>query len=199
MLREANAEVHTDWVESKFGSWVEVSYLDNALKLVAHPLEATRGAVIHLITGSPAGIAYHMDNANRQHSEDRTHMRHDFMRFAINNGEDDHYSKVTLQEAMARSTNPAELANTPVNSDDEFDAEDDLANLPLNQQPLPIPDHDTIMRDRYVDGGAYEYMTQRGYAARDNIRYSDAAATARRRATRQANLERQRVYRENSL
>ena len=26
MLREANAEVHTDWVESKFGSWVEVSY-----------------------------------------------------------------------------------------------------------------------------------------------------------------------------
>jgi hypothetical protein len=100
---------------------------------------------------------------------------------------------------MARSTNPAELANTPVNSDDEFDAEEDLANLPLNQQPLPIPDHDTIMRERYVEGGAFEYMTQRGYAARDNIRYSDAAATARRRATRQANLERQRVYRENSM
>ena len=69
---------------------------------------------------------------------------------------------------MARSTNPAELANTPVNSDDEFDAEDDLANLPLNQQPLPIPDHDTIMRERYVEGGAFEYMTRRGYAARDN-------------------------------
>ena len=45
-----------------------------------------------------------------------------------------------------------------MNSDDEFDAEEDLANRPLNQQPLPIPNHDTIMRMRYVEGSAYEYM-----------------------------------------
>ena len=70
MLHEANAEVHTDWFESKLGSWVEVAYLNNALKLVARPIEATRAAVSHHITGSPAGIAYHMDNANRKYNED---------------------------------------------------------------------------------------------------------------------------------
>ena len=40
MLCEADYEVHTDWVESKFRSLVEVSYLANALKLIAHPMKA---------------------------------------------------------------------------------------------------------------------------------------------------------------
>ena len=130
MLREADYEVHTDWVKSKFGSLVEVSYLANALKLVARPIEANRGDVIHLITGQPAGIAYQTstDNANREYVDSRVNLRTDQMRFAINNGEDDDYADVTLQEAIARSTNPAELMNTPVNSDDEMDDED-VANL----------------------------------------------------------------------
>ena len=81
--------------------------------LVARPIEATRGAVIHLVTGQPAGIAYYCDNANRAYSENRLNMTSDHMRFAIDNGEDDHYAHVTLQEAIARSTNPAELMNTP--------------------------------------------------------------------------------------
>ena len=196
MLREADFEVHTNWVEAKFGSLVEVSYLHNALMLVARPIEATRGAVIHLVTGQPAGIAYYCDNANRAYSENRLNMTSDHMRFAIDNGEDHHYAHVTLQEAIARSTNPAELMNTPVNSDDDMDDEE-MSNLPENQRPLPLADNDYILRERYVDGGAFEFMQQRGYSARDNIRYSDAVATAQRRATREANRERQRVYREN--
>ena len=102
------------------------------------------------------------------------------MQFAINNGEDDDYADVPLQEAIARSTNPgpAELMNTPVNSDDEMDDED-VANLPQKQRRMPVADNDMAFRDRCVAGGAYDYMTraQRGYAQRDNIRYSDAAAT----------------------
>ena len=58
------------------------------------------------------------------------------MRFAINNGEDDDYADVTLQEAIARSTNPAELINTPVNSDGGMEDED-VANLPLNPSQRP--------------------------------------------------------------
>ena len=118
------------------------------------------------------------------------------MRLAINNGEDDDYADVTLQEAIARSTNPAELMNTPVNSDDEMD-DADVANLPQNQRPLPVADNDMIFRDRYVAGGAYDYMTQRGYAQRDNIRYSDAAATARRRAQRQATRDMKDAHRQS--
>ena len=109
MLREADFEVHTDWVERKFkfGSLVEVSYLHNALMLVARPIEAIRGAVIHLITGQPAGISHYCDNANRTYSENRLnmHMTSDHMRFAIGNGEDDHYAQVTLQEAIYRQVN----------------------------------------------------------------------------------------------
>ena len=67
MLREGEFTIHTDWVEKKFGSWVEVSYLANAAVLLERPIEATRASVIHLISGRPAD---YMDNANRDYSED---------------------------------------------------------------------------------------------------------------------------------
>ena len=55
-----------------------------------------------------------MDNANRGYSEDRLHMSSDNMRFAIDNGEDEHYADVSLQEAIVRADDPAELNNIPL-------------------------------------------------------------------------------------
>ena len=77
MLREGDYTIHTDWVETKFGSWVDVSYLANAAILLERPIEATRASVIHLILGRPAGIVYYMDNANRDYTEDRLTMTTD--------------------------------------------------------------------------------------------------------------------------
>ena len=195
MLCSADYTIHTDWVEKKFGSWVEVSYLANAALLLERPIEATRAMVIHLISGRPAGIAYFMDNAHRDYAEDRLHLSNDFMRFAVNNGEDDEYANVTLQEAIARATDPAELDNTPVNSDDEEDPNENTSNLPPSQRPLPVAIHEMYLRDRYIQGGAYEYMQSRGYRESDTVRYTDAAATARRRQQRQATREQRASHR----
>ena len=102
--------------------------------------------VIHLISGRPAGIAYYMDNAHRDYAEDRLHLSNDFMRFAVNNGEDDEYANVTLQEAIARATDPAELDSTPVNSDDEEDPNENTSDLPPSQRPLPVANHEMYLR-----------------------------------------------------
>ena len=82
-----------------------------------------------------------MDNTNRGYSEDRLHMTSDTMRFAPDSGEEDHYANVTLQEAIVRATDPAELNNTPVNSDDEEDPAEDTSNHPPSQRPLPVAQH----------------------------------------------------------
>jgi len=197
MLREGDFTIHTDWVEKKFGSYVEVSYLANAAILLERPIEATRAAVIHLVSGRPAGIAYYMDNANRDYTDSRLTMTTDMMRFARDNGEDDHYADVTLQEAIVRATDPAELNNTPVNSDDEEDPNEDTksSNLPPSQRPLPVAEHEMILRDRYIQGGAYAFMQSRGYRESDTVRYTDAAASARRRANRQHRLDQQELTR----
>ena len=50
-------------------SYTYLSYLANAAILLERPIEATRAAVIHLVSGRPAGIAYYMDNANRGYHE----------------------------------------------------------------------------------------------------------------------------------
>ena len=151
--------------------------------------------VIHLISGRPAGIAYFMDNAHRDYAEDRLHLSNDFMRFAVNNGEDDEYANVTLQEAIARATDPPELDNTPVNSDDEEDPNENTSNLPPSQRPLPVAIHEMYLRDRYIQGGAYEYMQSRGYRESDTVRYTDAASTARRRQQHEATRQQRASHR----
>ena len=59
MLCLAYYTIHTDWGEKKFGGWVEVSYLANAVLLLERPIKAAHAMVIHLILGKPT--------ANRQY------------------------------------------------------------------------------------------------------------------------------------
>ena len=42
-----------------------------------------------------------MDNAHCGYVEDYLHLSNNFMQFAVNNGKDDKYANVTLQEAIA--------------------------------------------------------------------------------------------------